>query len=492
MILTPIQPTDPIIGPSRGDAQGWIDWITRHRSEVKRPDDAIAFIRAVYTLCAPDDMPDAFIVVAQAFVETGNFSNRWWAERLNAGSLGVTGDDAQNEASPTFRTPEEAARAMIAHLLLYALGAIDRGGLKPSDDPRYLAYREEYGSSVFPTLQLLAGRWAADPFYANKIADRQEEIYPIFTVPVEPPAGGTPVVRVNFRADLIPAGNSNRPGFLLNTDDRLIGITQHTTGNTNPNAGAEMHCTFTHNGGGSDNVSFHFVVDDRIVIQLLPVYEGAYHAADGCDNRATDIGCFDTVAIELCVNAGADWGKAKDNLARLYAMLWTGDPRIIGIDRVTVQNGRVYTHQQVSDTNKYCPQQILDEGSLPVIVAQGQTYAGASPEVPGPVYAKPIIPGWLANDDGVSIETINRTKVYPVHLTYTAIRDTPRKQATGRNTNLVGPDIKKGETFQAGRAYRSAGRSYVLTTYGTRVQAADLTPKVQITTSGVVSVRYER
>jgi hypothetical protein len=307
------------------------------------------------------------------------------------------------------------------------------------------------------------------------------------------PSGEPPMVNdLNFRVDLIPEGNSNRPGFLLNTDDRLIGITQHTTGNTNPSADAEMHVRFTHEGGGSDNVSFHFVVDDKIAVQLLPLYEGAYHAADGCDNRATDIGCFDTVAIELCVNSGANWARAKDNLAKLYAMLWNGDKRLAGIDRVTVQNGRVYTHQQVSDTNKYCPQQILDEGSLPVIIAQGKQYAAnGSGITPADEYAKPIVPPWLANDDGISIETINGVKVYPVHLTYTAVKDTPRKQATGKNNAKIGPDIKKGEVFSAGRAYRSGSVTYVLTDYGTRVTARDLLPKVAISVNGTVSVRYE-
>ena len=217
MILSNITATDSIIGPSRGSAQGWIDWVNRHRDMVKRPDDVIAYIEAVYELCAPDDMPDAFIACAQSFHETGNYSSQWWAERLNPAGIGVTGDDTQNAASPTFATPMQAARAQIAHLTLYATGAIDRGGLKPADDPRYLAYRDEYGSSVFPTLQGLTGRWGVDPFYAAKIAQRQQEIYPVFTTPVEqPPAGGSTVkdsegYELNMTPGLIPeAGYADR------------------------------------------------------------------------------------------------------------------------------------------------------------------------------------------------------------------------------------------------------------------------------------------
>jgi len=217
MILSNIAATDPIIGPSRGSAQGWIDWVEAHRKDVKRPDDVIAYIKAVYELCAPDDMPDAFIVIADAFHETGNFTNRWWNERLNAGSLGVTGDPTQNEASPTFKNVAQAARAHVAHLLLYATGQINRGGLKPADDPRYSAYRDAYGETSYPTLQGLTGRYAADPFYAAKIAQRQQEIYPIFTTPIEQPEGGNSVVKdsegfeLNMTPGLIPeAGYANR------------------------------------------------------------------------------------------------------------------------------------------------------------------------------------------------------------------------------------------------------------------------------------------
>lgn len=296
------------------------------------------------------------------------------------------------------------------------------------------------------------------------------------------------MIDVRFRAAIIPAGRKNRPGFLLNTNDRLIGITQHTTGNTNPGADAEMHRIFTHNGGGPESVSFHFVVDDYEIIQLLPLYEGAYHAADGCDNRATDVGCFDTVAIELCVNAGANWAAAKDNLAKLYAMLWNSDTRLVGIDRVTVVPGRVYTHQQVSDTNKYCPTQILNEGSLPAIIAQGEKYAnlGIAKE-----YADPIIYDWLAPERAA--EGLNRkigtTTVYYLPMVYTALRETPRRQAAGDNKDVIGPPIEAGERFGADYVFRSRGRTYVLTRYGTRVQANDLLPRVQISLRGTVSVR---
>ncbi|RJO63697.1 MAG: N-acetylmuramoyl-L-alanine amidase [Myxococcales bacterium] len=287
---------------------------------------------------------------------------------------------------------------------------------------------------------------------------------------------------------LIPGFNRNRPGAKLNTNDARWTIVQHTTGNTNPNAGALMHRDFVHAGGGPDRVSFHFVVDDRWIVQLLPVDEIGWHAGDGCNDRGGDVGCFDSVGIELCVNAGADWARAKDHLARLYAMLAVGDMRIVGMRPGWFSLDRVTTHRAVSDDNKYCPTQLLNEGSLPIIIAQARQYAGLVPEA---TYAKPIVYPWLDTDaasEGKN-RVIGRTPVFYLPQTYVAIRETPRRQATGANQKVIGPPIEEGERFAADYVYRSGGRTFVLTRWGTRVEAAALLPKVQIGRTGTISVR---
>ena len=291
-----------------------------------------------------------------------------------------------------------------------------------------------------------------------------------------------------FVVSLIPAGNRNRPGSKLNTDDDRWTIVQHTTGNTNPGAGAQMHRDFVHGGGGPARVSFHFVVDDMWIIQLLPVDEIGWHAGDGCDDRGGDVGCFDSVGIELCVDAGANWARAKDHLARLYAMLATGDPRIVGMRAGWFSLDRVTTHRAVSDDNKYCPTQLLNEGSLPVIIAQARQYAGL---VPKNTYARPLVYPWL--DPNEAIEGLNRvigkTPVYYLPQTYDVVESTPRRQATGQNRKVVGPPLQPGERFAADYVYRSGGKTFVLTRWGTRVAAAALLPKVQIAESGTISVR---
>ena len=90
----PIKVTDTIIGPSRGTAATAIASF-RQRGAL-RMWDVEAYVNTVYALCAGDDMPDAAIVVSAADVETGTFTNKWWRERLNAGSLGVTGWPPEN------------------------------------------------------------------------------------------------------------------------------------------------------------------------------------------------------------------------------------------------------------------------------------------------------------------------------------------------------------------------------------------------------------
>jgi hypothetical protein len=170
-----MRPTDRIIGPSRGTAAA-AKASFRNRG-AQRIKDVEAYVDAVYLLCMSDDMPDAAIVISAADVETGTFTNKWWKERLNAGSLGVTGWGPDDEVSPTFTTGAHAAKAHVAHLLLYATGQIDRGGMQPSDDPRFAAYREAYGSRAFPTLNDLSGRYAADTGYGATIARRSQVVY---------------------------------------------------------------------------------------------------------------------------------------------------------------------------------------------------------------------------------------------------------------------------------------------------------------------------
>ncbi|MCX2728571.1 N-acetylmuramoyl-L-alanine amidase (plasmid) [Thermomicrobium sp. 4228-Ro] len=152
-----------------------------------------------------------------------------------------------------------------------------------------------------------------------------------------------PVPGLPLRLALLPPGAPNRPGYPL----RPAWVTVHETANEDPGAGAEAHRRFVHAGGGPEGVSFHFVVDDREAVQLLPTTENGWHAGDGVNgtgNRAS-------IGIELCVNRDGDWSRTQEHGARLVAALC----RAFGLGPE-----RVVPHQYWS--GKTCPRRLLAQG----------------------------------------------------------------------------------------------------------------------------------
>lgn len=152
-----------------------------------------------------------------------------------------------------------------------------------------------------------------------------------------------PLPGVPLRVDFVPRGRANRPGIPM----QPRWVTIHETANEAPSANAEMHRRFVHAGGGAEGVSFHFVVDDREVIQLLPTVEVAWHAGDGLNGP----GNRTSIAIELCVNAGSDWSRTQEHGAVLTAALC----RAFGLGAE-----RVVPHQRWS--GKQCPRRLLASG----------------------------------------------------------------------------------------------------------------------------------
>lgn len=125
------------------------------------------------------------------------------------------------------------------------------------------------------------------------------------------------------------------------------------------------------------------------------------------------------------------------------------------------------------------------------ILKQYQTQAVVTPKPPAARYAAPITYPWLAQEDG-KVHTIGGTRVLPLTLTYTTTRSTPRYQKGSKSAEKIGPNIPKGTTFAAHRVFRSGdGITFVLTRYGSRVLASALLPRVGVTTSGRISVRYD-
>ena len=121
-------------------------------------------------------------------------------------------------------------------------------------------------------------------------------------------------------------------------------IVVHNTAN-DASANKEISYMKTNN----KEVSFHFAVDDKEVVQGIPLDRNAWHAGDGGKGKGNRKG----IAIEICYSksGGERFIKAEQNAAKLIAQLLK--ERGWGIDKVT-------KHQDYS--GKYCQRRTLDMG----------------------------------------------------------------------------------------------------------------------------------
>ncbi len=113
--------------------------------------------------------------------------------------------------------------------------------------------------------------------------------------------------------NFIPNGRRNRPGTTISPE----WVTIHSTSNTARTADASAHARFLNNTGayrlnsGRMNwVSWHYTVDDKSIIQHLPLNEKGYHCGAGNS---------ESVGIEICMNEGANFEQAIRQAAYLAA-----------------------------------------------------------------------------------------------------------------------------------------------------------------------------
>ena len=120
---------------------------------------------------------------------------------------------------------------------------------------------------------------------------------------------------MNIIQDFIPVGRKNRPGKKLNGPKY---ITIHDTANPSKGANALMHARYLKGDDAANRpASWHFTVDDRNIVQHLPLDEVGWHAGDGSKGP----GNTSSIAIEICENADGDRTKAEENAAELVAQL---------------------------------------------------------------------------------------------------------------------------------------------------------------------------
>ncbi len=89
-------------------------------------------------------------------------------------------------------------------------------------------------------------------------------------------------------------------------------ITIHSTGN--PRSTAQNEADNVCNNNPDMQVSFHWVVDDKQAINVIPDNEVAWHAGDG-----NGPGNRKSIGVEICESG--DRAKTLDNAARLVAKL---------------------------------------------------------------------------------------------------------------------------------------------------------------------------
>lgn len=113
--------------------------------------------------------------------------------------------------------------------------------------------------------------------------------------------------------DLIPKGRKNRPGRV----NPMLYITVHDTDNVNKGADALAHASYLKGDAAvKAQVSWHYTVDDKRVVQHIPDNEDAWHAGDGAGN-----GNRKSIGIEICTNSDGNRTMAVDNAAELVAKL---------------------------------------------------------------------------------------------------------------------------------------------------------------------------
>ncbi|WP_100523398.1 N-acetylmuramoyl-L-alanine amidase [Mycobacteroides abscessus] len=146
---------------------------------------------------------------------------------------------------------------------------------------------------------------------------------------------------ITVKKNLVPA---NKYGTKCPHSMNAEYITVHNTAN---DASAENEISYMVRN--NNQVSYHFAVDDKEVIQGVPLDRNAWHCGDG----GTGTGNRKSIGVEICYSkSGGDRYKKAEALAIKFIAQLLKD-RGWGIDKVK-------KHQDWS--GKKCPHRILSEG----------------------------------------------------------------------------------------------------------------------------------
>nr|WP_275576988.1 N-acetylmuramoyl-L-alanine amidase [Thalassobacillus pellis] len=120
-------------------------------------------------------------------------------------------------------------------------------------------------------------------------------------------------------------------------------LTIHTTGNDKKGANAFMHGRYLQSLDGTRKVSWHYTVDEELIVQHIPDNESAWHAGDG-----NGPGNRSSIGIEICENRDGDFKKAVSRAITLIRYLQ---------DCYDIPSYNVSPHQRWN--GKQCPKKLL-------------------------------------------------------------------------------------------------------------------------------------
>ncbi|WP_434750273.1 N-acetylmuramoyl-L-alanine amidase [Paenibacillus amylolyticus] len=148
---------------------------------------------------------------------------------------------------------------------------------------------------------------------------------------------------MNYRKDYIPKGTAfnRRPANAMNATT----ITIHNTGNEKSSAANER--AWLTNPSNARQASFHIVVDEREVVECIPLNENAWHSGDG---SGASSGNRTSIGIEICESG--NYAKTLDNAAGLVASMLK--ERGWGVDRL---------RRHYDWSGKICPRLMYDGGA---------------------------------------------------------------------------------------------------------------------------------
>ena len=156
-------------------------------------------------------------------------------------------------------------------------------------------------------------------------------------------------------------------------------ITVHETANQSPGAHAQAHANLL-SREGAKTASWHWTVDETKAIQSYPHSVRCWHAGSVEGNN-------NSIGIETCVNAGADFAQTIENLVALVQ-------KIMREEGIPIS--RVVQHNKFSSFRKDCPH-FLRNGSRGITWGQFlDMVAGKTIGVQVPPVATPVPPTTIA------------------------------------------------------------------------------------------------